>query len=556
MPKRKETSPNTKAPSSTSGKRTTPKQARLTRNYVGDEKVLHSLRSSDLESSRQHDSRELRTEVRVDYSDVKHRHRSPKGATESRRSSEAATAEKKTPKSRGGAAEADSEVLRCVSSTTVLAGFGYQLRGGPIGSDDTFELSKPIDESTRLEIFLSHSWRDPAFLKYLALCYHFNGLFAAAAAIVVGLLTFCIQRFGGLAILPHTPFFNIAEDLISAAARVGLRLGVDPSTPWADPYYAPPISISCQLFGAATFLLLVLFGHKLLPTKGVFFDKICIDQADASRKRAGILAMDKFISECNTMIALYNDDYFQRLWCCFEFAAGASVGLDVVLLPLWRAPVVLLTVLLLALARSIEWLGFLHGPGGYYSVCAPIFNFLPYCIFTGAAVVAAQQKAKLVKQLESFSANDTTCSAPRDRQEVEGAIARCFPSLARFEEAFREDGTAHARIMDHIKAQPGLLRVQDLCLALGIVWTLNAFDFMTFSSRIYGSGCLWTVLIALPSQVAAFLTHAKLVEALSLSTRLPAWLSVVMFSPLPIILVVPIMFPLSWAWIALFKNLL
>ena len=79
---------------------------------------------------------------------------------------------------------------------------------------------------------------------------------------------------------------------------------------------------------------------------------------------------------------------------------------------------------------------------------------------------------------------------------------------------------------------------------------------MTFSSRIYGSGCLWTVLIALPSQVAAFLTHAKLVEALSLSTRLPAWLSVVMFSPLPIILVVPIMFPLSWAWIALFKNLL
>ena len=214
------------------------------------------------------------------------------------------------------------------------------------------------------------------------------------------------------------------------------------------------------------------------------------------------------------------------------------------------ANVVLLTVLL-ALARSIEWLGFLHGPGGYYSVCAPIFNFLPYCIFTGAAVVAAQQKAKLVKQLESFSANDTTCSAPRDRQEVEGAIARCFPSLARFEEAFREDGTAHARIMDHIKAQPGLLRVQDLCLALGIVWTLNAFDFMTFSSRIYGSGCLWTVLIALPSQVAAFLTHAKLVEALSLSTRLPAWLSVVMFSPLPIILVVPIMFPLSWAWIAL-----
>ena len=99
-------------------------------------------------------------------------------------------------------------------------------------------------------------------------------------------------------------------------------------------------------------------------------------------------------------------------------------------------------------------------------------------------MVAAQQKAKLVKQLESFSANDTTCSAPRDRQEVEGAIARCFPSLARFEEAFREDGTAHARIMDHIKAQPGLLRVQDLCLARGLVWARKPVVFMSLYERL------------------------------------------------------------------------
>ena len=61
-----------------------------------------------------------------------------------------------------------------------------------------------------------------------------------------------------------------------------------------------------------------------------------------------------------------------------------------------------------------------------------------------------------------------------DRQEVEGAIARCF-LLARFEEAFREDGTARPHHGPH-QGAAGLLRVQDLFLALGIVWTLNAFD--------------------------------------------------------------------------------
>jgi hypothetical protein len=43
--------------------------ASITRNYVGDERVLRSLRSSDFDEQNQHDGRELRSEVRVDYNE-------------------------------------------------------------------------------------------------------------------------------------------------------------------------------------------------------------------------------------------------------------------------------------------------------------------------------------------------------------------------------------------------------------------------------------------------------------------------------------------------------
>ena len=43
--------------------RRSPRAATLTRNYVGEEKILRSLRSSDFDELYQHDGRELRSEV-------------------------------------------------------------------------------------------------------------------------------------------------------------------------------------------------------------------------------------------------------------------------------------------------------------------------------------------------------------------------------------------------------------------------------------------------------------------------------------------------------------
>lgn len=51
--------------------------ASLTRNYVGDAKMLTELRSHDFDEQRQHDGRELRTEAHVNYDETAHRNTHP-----------------------------------------------------------------------------------------------------------------------------------------------------------------------------------------------------------------------------------------------------------------------------------------------------------------------------------------------------------------------------------------------------------------------------------------------------------------------------------------------
>ena len=61
--------------------------------------------------------------------------------------------------------EVDDDILRCVSHKKIASNFGFQLRSGPKGSEETFQLSQPVDGQHKLEVFLSHSWRDSGFLK-------------------------------------------------------------------------------------------------------------------------------------------------------------------------------------------------------------------------------------------------------------------------------------------------------------------------------------------------------------------------------------------------------
>ena len=208
------------------------------------------------------------------------------------------------------------EILRSVSSRHVSKHMGRLLRGGFAADAATFELSEPC---TSLDVFLSHSWRDSGTLKYLALCLYFNVWLATFAGLGAGLLTLLAQRYLGLIILPFTPIKSFLFDMHELTVGMGL-----------DPQIAPPsatliYSPTCQLVATTTFVLVFLFGHWLVRPARLFLDKICIHQCDSEKKCAGIRAVDQFILRSETMLILYNDDYFERLWCCFELAAAGII---------------------------------------------------------------------------------------------------------------------------------------------------------------------------------------------------------------------------------------
>ena len=222
-------------------------------------------------------------------------------------------------------------VVRAVDKSRVVSGFGYQLRTGSDGSQESFMMSEPVE---RLDIFLSHSWRDSGFLKYLgewistafrpsahrftrdarplaiegrpppssyltwhvdqpqptpppldtALCWHFNALLAVCAGLLSGLTVCAYQRTTGRLLTPAASFGNMVLDTLNTVEPLGfgwIRARVH--EPWNDPEHGCRLTKICQPVGLITFLIVLLFGHHLTPKRRVFLDKICINQTVSQR---------------------------------------------------------------------------------------------------------------------------------------------------------------------------------------------------------------------------------------------------------------------------------
>jgi hypothetical protein len=217
-----------------------------------------------------------------------------------------------------------AHVLRSVASPKVCAELGGVLRSGSSGSEQTYDLSTPCEE---IDVFLSHSWRDSGFLKYLAMCMHFNAHMALAASTASSLVCFVLCRSYDLRLpfFPVVPFMSLFVDLMDGARAAGFELThLDPKRfVWLDPAWKPLYAPVCQIAALLTFVPVLLFGHHIRKPVTMFLDKVCIHQTDPVRKAEGIQAIDQFLMRSKTMIICYNDDYFERLWCATAPHTGA-----------------------------------------------------------------------------------------------------------------------------------------------------------------------------------------------------------------------------------------
>ena len=298
---------------------------------------------------------------------------------------------------------------------------------------------------------------------------------------------------------------NFMDDVLKAGKDAGLERSFDAKLyPWSVPGYHPLYSPSCQVIATITFLLVFLLGHYIRPPLRMFLDKVCIHQTDPAKKSAGIQAIDLFISRSKTMLILYNDDYFERLWCTFELAARASENADIVTLPLYRAPAVLAISVGVTLAHVAEYYCIvLYGvdppPSSFYAVSL-FFHVVPFLFMFDCTIRATRQKLRLTQTLRSFKVANTKCFDPKDRVVVERAISAWFSekknstgkahgesaidtdAISRFENDVR-GGKTHQQIMASIGKQPGLLRMRDLLLAKYMIWVPTAMDFAAFNTE-------------------------------------------------------------------------
>jgi len=424
--------------------------------------------------------------------------------------------------------------------------FSRVLRTGSEGTEQTYRLSQPCET---IDVFLSHSWRDSGLLKYLAICLHFNSGMAIVAGIAASACMFYLQRYcgmQGLPFMPIVPFMNVVEDL-HAGVRVAVKgasfdRSFDPEVyPWSVPGYHPLYAPSCQLAGSGVFLLVFLFGHHLRPPSRMFLDKICIHQTDEDKKAAGIQAIDQFIHRSTSMLIMYHDDYFERLWCCFELAARASEKAHLVMVPLWRAPCFLVIFVGFTIAHIAEYYcivlyGVDPAPPSFYAVSMS-FHLLPFIFMIECTLRAARQKMKLATALASFTVKNTKCFDPNDRLVVERAISNWFAeegaaratkagvdakAIERFEADVRS-GATHRQIKASIGSQPGLVRVHDHLLAGLMVWIPTIFDFTAHNTnnKGYASILIWNA----PLFMCGFALTAHLGEAiLRRAPRLPTWI--------------------------------
>merc|ERR1712190_307615 len=92
----------------------------------------------------------------------------------------------------------------------------------------------------------------------------------------------------------------------------------------------------------------LFFGAGLLLWRSrerIFLDKVCISQADAHLKSAGIMSIGGFLKHSKRLLVLWDSSYNQRLWCIYELAAFLAMmqkdhSKELVFLPTFQGPLV------------------------------------------------------------------------------------------------------------------------------------------------------------------------------------------------------------------------
>ena len=259
---------------------------------------------------------------------------------------------------------------------------------------------------SQVDFFISHSWSGPAILKALAVCHHLNLNWAIASSIFATLFGICI-------------FF--CRDKSNYDSQESLET----TSTWL------------KLFPIAVFIVTYLFGH-FIRKETFWFDCISVNQVNLLAKSQTISQIPTFIARSSHLLVLWDDSFFDRLWCNFELAVHAKLGPfdSIQIVPMWQP---LWTLVLFAL-QSILALTYQNPPDNFdaesrFSLLISYVKAytMPVSIYllaaTGLACFAFEKLKRhksMLAAMASFDIRNAKCALETDRIVIEEQVFRLF----------------------------------------------------------------------------------------------------------------------------------
>jgi len=350
-----------------------------------------------------------------------------------------------------------------------------------------FDLQRPLDshkleqyrfQTDRLDIFFSHVWGSSPFWRHVGALWYLNHRKASlVTALTVAFVSCSLVLVDGRSwvVLERTSGLT-ASSLMAILATLFLFLLI-----WNFDYFIP----TCMLF----------------PNKRrlCFIDRLCINQDCPEEKSRGISEIPYILENSQRFVVLLSENYFDRLWCCYELAVFRSCALGasqkVAIIPLKFVSLTLLmtmfdmlsAVLFRSNLRSI----LSNSDGKTFLIVSVIFGITSACLTYFVAVTWDNDSHKMRNRISNFALDSVSCTDETDRLLLLADIEKRFNGGQNFETLVRSEITAQVGDKPKINhsifiALPTLLSLMAYLSVVGQRMSLaciNEMDTSTFIRR-------------------------------------------------------------------------
>eukprot|EP00931_Biecheleriopsis_adriatica_P058589 TRINITY_DN34915_c0_g1_i1.p1 TRINITY_DN34915_c0_g1~~TRINITY_DN34915_c0_g1_i1.p1 ORF type:complete len:495 (-),score=61.61 TRINITY_DN34915_c0_g1_i1:75-1559(-) len=274
-----------------------------------------------------------------------------------------------------------------------------------------FNLSSPTE---RLDIFLSHSWETPGWLKILHLQLRWGCLSSVLMVCLVHLIIFLLACYGFL------PRGN--PDWLAGWTFTNGESIIVQHTPWCT--FTGPIVALLALLGSPMTL-----RCRTDPT--CFFDAVSICQHDDTLKRSGISNLEAVLANTGQLHVMWSEAYLTRLWCVMELAAFLSRGTSLVVAPIAMELVIFQLILTAWFSTAAYFvLDSLVGlDNAAFPGAARMLATVPMFFAFHELRRTVQGVRKQLDQLRTFDVEMTECKIQADRDYVMDRIIAWHGSL-------------------------------------------------------------------------------------------------------------------------------